>query len=279
MNNSSPTEKTEIENLKKKVIELEKMASLGLLNAGIMHEIQNPMNFILNFSSMSLELLEELKEWREDTHEKLSEDERDDLESIVSLIDQNLKKIEEHGKRVNSIVQGMLGYSRSKKQEKSKVKLNEMISRYTDFSYHAMRVNIKGFNVGITENFDDQIDGIMAYPGDLSRAVLNITNNAFYAVWERSQNSGEEYKPKVVISTQLNGDEVKISIEDNGPGIPDKVKKNMFEPFFTTKPESKGTGLGLYITKEIVEKEHQGSLSVESQPGSYTRFIITIPVK
>ncbi len=279
MENLSPTANTEVQKLKNKVLELEKMASLGLLNAGIMHEIQNPMNFILNFSSMSVELLEELQEWQDGVKEKLSEDEVDDLDSLVSLVAQNLKKIEEHGKRADTIVKGMLAYSRNKKQEKSAVQLNEMIARYTDFSYHAMRVNVPGFNVSITKNFDEEVGDVLAYPGELSRAVLNITNNAFYAVWEHAQAATDEYKPQVIISTRLQGEKVEISIEDNGPGIPEEVKASMFEPFFTTKPESKGTGLGLYITKEIVEKAHQGSLSVESKPGSYTRFNISIPLK
>lgn len=254
------------------------MASLGLLNAGIMHEIQNPMNFILNFSAMSSELLEELKEWQEGVQDKLSEDEVDDLESIVSLLDQNMGKIQEHGKRVDSIVKGMLGYSRNKKQEKRPVKLNEMISQYTGFAYHAMRVNAKGFNVSIKEDFDAGVESILAYPGDLSRAILNITNNAFFAVWERSQADGD-FEPKVIISTRSNGDSVDISIEDNGQGIPEKVKASIYEPFFTTKAENQGTGLGLYITREIVEKEHNGKLAVESESGQFTRFTMTIPIR
>lgn len=273
------TDQTEIENLREKVFELEKMASLGLLNAGIMHEIQNPLNFILNFSNMSCELLEELQEWKESVSTKVSEDEADDLDSIVSLLEQNMKKIDEHGRRVDSVVKGILGFSRGQKQEKRGVKLNEMISQYTGFSYHAMRVNAKGFNVKIVENLDQSIEGIIAYPGDLSRAYLNLTNNAFFAVWERSKQSEPEYKPELKITTKHLGDTVSITIEDNGLGIPDKVKASMFEPFFTTKSEGQGTGLGLYITRKIVEEDHKGKLEVESETGKYTRFIITIPTK
>ncbi len=279
MNNLSTIEQNKIQNLKKKALELEKMASLGLINAGIMHEIQNPLNFILNFSSMSYELLEELKEWQENVIEKITKDQQDDLESIISLIDQNMRKIEEHGKRINSIVKGMLEYSRGKKREKQMVKLNEMIFQYTGFSYHAMRLNTKDFNVNISKNFDKNINEIMAYHRDLGRAILNITNNAFFAVWERFKTSGKDYKPQMIISTKLLEEKVQISIENNGTGIPEKVKRSMFEPFFTTKLENQGTGLGLYITKEIVEKQHQGHLAVESEPGNYTRFIITIPIK
>ena len=275
----SNTDIAEVQKLQSKILELEKMAALGVLNAGIMHEIQNPMNFILNFSKMSAELVEELGEWRDDIAAKINEDETEDLESILELLEQNMQKIQEHGKRVDSIARGILSFSRKQKAEKQPVKLNEMISQYTGFAYHAMRVNAKGFNVSIVEDFDDSIESIWAFSGDLSRAVLNITNNAFFAVWERSKSNEEGYKPQLKVSTKLNGETVDITIEDNGTGIPDTVKAKMYEPFFTTKGENEGTGLGLYITREIIEEKHHGKLSVESEAGSYTRFTLSLPIK
>lgn len=273
------TEQEEIQKLKKKILELEKMSSLGVLNAGIMHEIQNPLNFILNFSKMSSELMEELVEWKNDLQTKLSDDEEDDMESILELLEQNMQKIQEHGERVNSIVKGILGFSRSGKQEKRIVKLNDLVSQYVGFSYHAMRVNAKGFNASIDEDYDDSISDIIAYQGDLSRAILNITNNAFFAVWDKSKTSDSSYKPGLKISTCSDGDHIKVSIEDNGMGIPEDIKESLFEPFFTTKPEDQGTGLGLYITRQIVEEAHEGSLTVESEAGKFTRFTIRIPRK
>ncbi len=272
-------EQTEIEKLKKSILEHEKMAALGLLNAGIMHEIQNPLSFVLNFSNISAELVEELMDWRKNNGSKLDEEETKDFDDVVYLLDQNIKKIGEHGKRIELIAKGILGYSRNTKQEKSQVRLNEMVAQYTRFSYYAMRANAKGFSVNIVEDFNEDMNDVMAYPGELSRALLNITNNAFYAVWEKSRQLGAEYAPTVTITTARDKEYIQIKIEDNGNGIPEEVKTSMFNPFFTTKPESEGTGLGLYITKRIVEERHGGSLQVESESGKFTRFTITIPPK
>ncbi len=229
---------------------------------------------------MSAELLQELEEWKDAVVQKLSENEWDNMDSIASLLGQNIKKIEEHANRLHSIVKGILGYSRGQQQEKGLVKLNEMLSQYIRFAHHTMRVNAKGFNVKIVENFDENIHDIMAHPGDLSRVFLNITSNAFFAVWERWKQAGPDYHPQLTILTRL-FDEQKVSIvvEDNGIGIPKKVKANMFEPFFTTKSEGQGTGLGLYISRKIIEEGHNGHIEVESEPMVYTRFIITIPIK
>jgi signal transduction histidine kinase len=275
--NTNNTE--ELTKLRAKVLDLEKMASLGLLNAGIMHEIQNPMNFIINFSKMSVELLEELKDLKADLIEKISTDQAEDLEDISGLLSQNIEKIKEHGERVDTIAKSILGFSRKQGTDKSPLKLNEMISLYIGFAYHAMRVKAKGFNVTIEERLDPSIKEIKAFSGDLSRAFLNLANNAFFATWEKSKETNKEYIPKLIVSTTQEGEEVWISVEDNGSGISSEQIEKVYEPFFTTKKDEQGTGLGLYITKQIIEEQHQGKLEVVSEEGGFTRFTIKIPSK
>jgi len=270
---------TEEQPLQEKMMELEKMASLGLLNAGIMHEVQNPLNFIMNFSVISGELSEELLEWFETVKDNLEEDDREEFLEVQELLTQNISKISEHGKRIDSIVKNILNYSRSKDSEKTMVELNTMIAQYVQFSYHAMRANAKGFNVSIKETYDTDITEVKAFPGDLSRVVLNITNNALYALWKQSQETKDNPSPSLKVSTEKKGDNVQISIEDNGPGIPDSVKEKMFQAFYTTKPANEGNGLGLYISHDIIQNKHMGSLQVETKKGAFTRFVITIPIK
>ncbi len=270
---------TEEQPLQEKMMELEKMASLGLLNAGIMHEVQNPLNFIMNFSVISGELSEELLEWFETVKDNLEKDDREEFLEVQELLTQNISKISEHGKRIDSIVKNILNYSRSKDSEKTMVELNTMIAQYVQFSYHAMRANAKGFNVSIKETYDTDITEVKAFPGDLSRVVLNITNNALYALWKQSQETKDNPSPSLKVSTEKKGDNVQISIEDNGPGIPDSVKEKMFQAFYTTKPANEGNGLGLYISHDIIQNKHKGSLQVETKKGAFTRFVITIPIK
>jgi signal transduction histidine kinase len=246
----------------------EKMASLGQLTAGIAHEIQNPLNFINNFSELSVELLEEL-------NDNLSAEEQN---SIIEDLKQNLQKIVFHGKRADSIVKGMLLHSRTAPAEKQPTDINKLVEEFFILAYHGMRAKDPGFNCSMDKNLTSNLPPVRIIPQDVSRVILNIFNNAFYAVDERSKTEGKAYRPKVSISTkQVNGS-IAVSIRDNGKGIPDDVSRKIFTPFFTTKPTGLGTGLGLSISRDIIEKGHDGKIELDTKPGEFTEFTITLPL-
>ena len=270
----------QIEILQQQLKQQEKLASLGLLSAGIAHEIQNPLNFVINFSKMSDKLLKDLTEIVEDNEENISADDREEVEDIVADLKENMAKIVEHGERAISIIQGILLVSRGKEGEFIPSDINHIVKEYVWLAYHALRANHKGFNITIHESYQDGLPQMMVIPQDISRAVLNLMNNACYAVWDRSQKEGEEYVPTIDIKTALNAEGLlEISIQDNGVGISDEVKEHIFENFFTTKPVGQGTGLGMGITRDIVENRHHGKLTFESEIGKGTCFTIIIPVK
>ena len=270
----------QIEILQQQLKQQEKLASLGLLSAGIAHEIQNPLNFVINFSKMSDKLLKDLTEIVEDNEENISEEDREEVEDIVADLKENMAKIVEHGERAISIIQGILLVSRGKEGEFIPSDINHIVKEYVWLAYHALRANHKGFNVTIHESYQDGLPQMMVIPQDISRAVLNLMNNACYAVWDRSQKEGEEYVPTIDIKTALNAEGLlEIAIQDNGVGISDEVKEHLYENFFTTKPVGQGTGLGMGITRDIVENRHHGKLTFESEIGKGTCFTIIIPVK
>lgn len=270
----------QIEILQQQLKQQEKLASLGLLSAGIAHEIQNPLNFVINFSKMSDKLLKDLTEIVEDNEENISADDREEVEDIVADLKENMAKIVEHGERAISIIQGILLVSRGKEGEFIPSDINHIVKEYVWLAYHALRANHKGFNITIHESYQDGLPQMMVIPQDISRAVLNLMNNACYAVWDRSQKEGEEYVPTIDIKTALNAEGLlEISIQDNGVGISDEVKEHLYENFFTTKPVGQGTGLGMGITRDIVENRHHGKLTFESEIGKGTCFTIIIPVK
>ena len=270
----------QIEILQQQLKQQEKLASLGLLSAGIAHEIQNPLNFVINFSKMSDKLLKDLTEIVEDNEENISADDREEVEDIVADLKENMAKIVEHGERAISIIQGILLVSRGKEGEFIPSDINHIVKEYVWLAYHALRANHKGFNITIHESYQDGLPQMMVIPQDISRAVLNLMNNACYAVWDRSQKEGEEYVPTIDIKTALNAEGLlEIAIQDNGVGISDEVKEHLYENFFTTKPVGQGTGLGMGITREIVENKHHGKLTFESEIGKGTCFTIIIPVK
>ena len=270
----------QIEILQQQLKQQEKLASLGLLSAGIAHEIQNPLNFVINFSKMSDKLLKDLTEIVEDNEENISADDREEVEDIVADLKENMAKIVEHGERAISIIQGILLVSRGKEGEFIPSDINHIVKEYVWLAYHALRANHKGFNITIHESYQDGLPQMMVIPQDISRAVLNLMNNACYAVWDRSQKEGEEYVPTIDIKTALNAEGmVEIAIQDNGVGISDEVKEHLYENFFTTKPVGQGTGLGMGITRDIVENRHHGKLTFESEIGKGTCFTIIIPVK
>ena len=276
---------TEIEQLKQQLQKQEKLASLGMLSAGIAHEIQNPLNFVINFSKMSNKLLDDLNDIVEDNAERLPETDREDLNDIVADLKENMSQIVENGERAVSIIQGILLVSRGKENEFVPSDVCHLVKEYIRLSYHAMRANHQGFNVTLHEQYQEDLPLMMVIPQDLSRAVLNVMNNACYAVWNKAQTAGDDYKPTIDITVSSSSTppascpSLTISIADNGEGMNDEVKQRLFENFFTTKPIGQGTGLGISITRDIIENKHGGKVSFTSTEGEGTTFTFTIPIK
>lgn len=268
-----------IEQLQDQLKKQEKLASLGLLSAGIAHEIQNPLNFVINFSKISDKLLKDLTEILEDNADKLADDDREDMDDIIADLQENLQKINEHGERAISIIQGILLVSRGKEGMTIPSDICKLVKEYVWLGYHAMRANIKGFNIAIHEQYEEGMPLISVIPQDLTRAVLNIVNNAFYAVWHKSQDAPADYNPEVNVRVETQGDDFIISIADNGEGMNDEVKQRLYENFFTTKPAGQGTGLGMGITRDIIENRHGGKITFESTEGQGTTFTFTIPIR
>jgi signal transduction histidine kinase len=253
------------------LIHSEKMASLGELTAGIAHEIQNPLNFVNNFSELSNELIDEM-------NDELDKGDVSEAKTISSDIKQNLEKITHHGKRADAIVKGMLAHSRSGKGEKEPTDINALAEEYLKLSYHGLRAKDKSFNADFKTDFDPELPKVNVVPQDIGRVLLNLINNAFQAVNERSKKGEPGYTPEVSVETQLKtNNQILITLSDNGPGIPDAIKDKIFQPFFTTKPTGQGTGLGLSLSYDIV-KAHGGELNVESNGGKGTEFKILLPL-
>ena len=269
----------EIKNLKEQLQKQEKLASLGILSAGIAHEIQNPLNFVINFSKMSDKLLKDLTEIVEDNEENISEEDREDLEDIVADLKENMGKIVEHGERAISIIRGILLVSRGKEGEFLPTDICKLVKEYVWLSYHAMRANHKNFNIAIHEQYEEGIPMMMVIPQDLSRAILNLMNNASYAVWHKSQEASEDYHPEISISVTTSDGNVVITLSDNGEGMNEETKQRLFENFFTTKPVGQGTGLGMNITRDIIENRHGGKITFDSKEGEGTTFVLCIPIK
>ena len=278
-------EETPLEQLKEQLKQQEKLASLGLLSAGIAHEIQNPLNFVINFSKMSDKLLADLTEIVEDNEDKLSADDRDELDDIVADLRDNMRKIVEHGERAISIIRGILLVSRGKDNEFLPTDVCRLVKEYVWLSYHAMRANYKNFNISIREDYQDGTPQLMAIPQDLSRAVLNVMNNACYAVWHKAQTAPSDYSPEISVAVTTlpaggaQAEQIVITIADNGEGMTTETKERLYENFFTTKPMNQGTGLGMGIVRDIIEEKHGGKVTFDSQEGTGTTFTFTIPIK
>ena len=263
----------ELENTQSQLIQSEKMASLGELTAGIAHEIQNPMNFINNFSEVTTELVGEMCE-------ELDKGDLEEAKDISKDIVQNMEKISHHGKRASSIVRGMLEHSRNNSGQKEFIDINVLADEYLRLAYHGLRAKDKSFNADFKTDLDETLPKVEIIPQDLGRVVLNIINNAFFAVTSIPEDERtEDYQPLVTVTTKNMGDQVLISIKDNGPGIPAEIKDKIFQPFFTTKPTGKGTGLGLSLAYDIVTTGHGGALELNTSPGEGTEFVIYIPMK
>jgi len=261
----------ELKTTQTQLIQSEKMASLGELTAGIAHEIQNPLNFINNFSEVNKELLNEMRE-------EIGKENYIGVNILSKDIEENQEKISNHGKRADAIVKGMLQHSRTSSGAKEPTDINTLADEYLRLAYHGLRAKDKSFNAALKTDFDEAIGKVNVVPQDIGRVILNLINNAFYAVDEKRKQNGHEYEPMVRTSTKKSGNMVLISIKDNGNGIPAFIKDKIFQPFFTTKPAGQGTGLGLSLSYDII-KAHGGELNMETKDGEGSEFIITLPIK
>jgi len=260
---------TTLKAAQKQLIHSEKMASLGELTAGIAHEIQNPLNFVNNFSELNTELIDELQD-------ALNKNDKEEAISLLNGIKENEEKINYHGKRADSIVKGMLQHSRSSSGQKELTDINSLADECLRLSYHGMRAKDKSFNVTIDSDFDNSIGQINIIPQDIGRVLLNLFTNSFYAVTDKRNQLGNNYEPKVSVSTKKVGDGIEIRVKDNGNGIPEKVLDKIFQPFFTTKPTGIGTGLGLSLSYDII-KAHDGEIKVETKENEGSEFILQLP--
>ena len=253
------------------LIQSEKMASLGELTAGIAHEIQNPLNFVNNFSEVSNELIDEMTEL-------LEQGNAEEAKAIAHEVKMSLDKINLHGKRADGIVKSMLQHSRTSSGKKEPTDINVLADEYLRLAYHGMRAKDKSFNAAIKTDYDESIGLIKILSQDIGRVILNLITNAFYAVMEKKKLHPEGYEPTVTVSTKKMDNKIIVVVKDNGTGVPQKVLDKIFQPFFTTKPTGQGTGLGLSLSYDIVTKGHGGELKVETKEKEYTEFSIILPV-
>jgi signal transduction histidine kinase len=273
----------ELKSTQAQLIQSEKMASLGELTAGIAHEIQNPLNFVNNFSEVNTELIAELKT-------EMLAGNKEEAIAIANDIEENGQKINHHGKRADAIVKGMLQHSRVSAGNKEPTDINALADEYLRLSYHGLRAKDKDFNATLQTDFDESIGKIKVVSRDIGRVLLNLYNNAFYATREKEKKSGEDYTPVITVTTKktssntfgansspLGAEGLVITVKDNGVGIPQKAVDKIFQPFFTTKPTGQGTGLGLSLSYDII-KAHGGEIRVESKEGEGSEFVIELPL-
>jgi len=253
------------------LIQSEKMASLGELTAGIAHEIQNPLNFVNNFSEVSNELLDEMTE-------QLEKGNANEAKAIANEVKMSLEKINLHGKRADGIVKSMLQHSRTSNNKKEPTDINVLADEYLRLAYHGLRAKDKSFNAALKTDYDENIGLVKVISQDIGRVILNLITNAFYAVMEKKKLLPAGYEPTVTVSTKKIDNKIIVNVKDNGTGIPQKALDKIFQPFFTTKPTGQGTGLGLSLSYDIVTKGHGGELKVETKEGEYTAFSVILPV-
>lgn len=268
----------EAEDLREQLKRQEKLSSLGMLTAGIVHEIKNPLNFIINFSKVSESILAELKEILHSPSICMDSAHKEDIDNITLMLTGNLHKISEHGTRALNTIQSILLYSRDRNDTYMPADVSKLTSEYIKLSYHAMRAGYTNFNVSLTESYEPDMPLVKLIPQDFSRVVLNLMNNACYAVWHKSQHASTDYAPAIRISLCCSKGYLVFEIEDNGEGMDTETSQKLYEAFYTTKPAGHGTGLGMTIVREIVEQKHRGCISFDSRPGEFTRFTIKIPL-
>jgi signal transduction histidine kinase len=262
---------SELRSTQAQLIQSEKMASLGELTTGIAHEIQNPLNFINNFSDVNKELLAELNEEIEKEH-------YNDVKEIAKDVIDNEEKINHHGRRADAIVKAMLQHSRTSRGEKEPTDISRLADEYLRLAYHGFKEKYKSFEAMMETHFDNSISEINLVPQEIGRALLNLVNNAFYAVHEMAKENIPGYKPTVTVSTWKVNDEAELRVTDNGTGIPQKLLDKIFQPFFTTKPTGQGTGLGLSLAYDIV-KAHGGEIKVNTKEGEGSEFVVQLPIQ
>jgi two-component system, NtrC family, sensor kinase len=258
-----------------RLIQTEKLASLGQLTAGIAHEIKNPLNFVNNFSALSAELIEEVKEVLSDID--LDKSKREELDQITQILKANLERVVQHGKRADSIVKNMLQHSREGSGEHRPADINAIVDESLNLAYHGARAERAGFSIALQRDLDPSVGMADVYPQEITRVLLNLISNGFYAATKRKVEAGDGFEPTLSAATKNLGDKVEIRIRDNGIGIPEEVKEKIFNPFFTTKPSGEGTGLGLSMSHDIIVKQHGGSIDVDTEPGRFTEFKIVLP--
>jgi len=259
-----------------RLVQTQKLASLGQLTAGIAHEIKNPLNFVNNFSGISAELIDELQ----DALKGLTIDQkaRAEITELTDTLRGNLDKVVQHGKRADAIVKNMLLHSREGSGEHRVVDINALVEESLNLAYHGARAEKQGFNITMERSLDPAAGQADIFPQDITRVLLNLISNGFYAATKRrAEADGDGYEPTLAASTRSLGDRVEIRVRDNGTGIPPEVKEKMFNPFFTTKPAGEGTGLGLSICHDIIVKQHGGSIEVDTKPGEFTEIRVTLP--
>ena len=260
------------------LIQAEKLASLGQLTAGIAHEIKNPLNFVNNFADLSAELVGELRGALDPAKTELGAEARADVDELTEMLAANLAKVSQHGRRADSIVKNMLLHSREGGGERRRVDLNASVEESLNLAYHGARAEKPGFNMTLEKDLDPALGEVELYPQEFVRVLLNLISNGFYAAHQRKIDSADAaFEPTLRVTTRARGDHAEIRIRDNGTGIPDSVKEKIFNPFFTTKPAGEGTGLGLSLSFDIVVKQHGGTLDVETEPGTFTEFVVTVP--
>ncbi|MDX3969891.1 MAG: ATP-binding protein [Bradyrhizobium sp.] len=265
----------ELRTAQNRLIQTEKLASLGQLTAGIAHEIKNPLNFVNNFSAVSTELIDELSETLRSA--ALDGKTKEEVEELTGMLKGNLEKVVQHGRRADSIVRNMLLHSREGSGEHRAVDINAVVEESLNLAYHGARAERPAFNVTLERAFDPAAGMVDVYPQEITRVFLNLISNGFYAAAKRKESEGDSFAPTLGATTKDLGGSVEIRIRDNGTGIPPEVKERMFNPFFTTKPAGEGTGLGLSMSHDIIVKQHGGTIDVNTEPGVFTEFIITLP--
>jgi signal transduction histidine kinase len=264
----------ELQMAQDRLVQTEKLASLGQLTAGIAHEIKNPLNFVNNFSALSTELTDELNDVL--MQERLTDKGRQEVDELTGLLKDNLGKVVQHGKRADSIVKNMLLHSRSGSGEHRSVEINAIVEESLNLAYHGARAEGRDFNITLERDFDQAVGVADIYPQEITRMLLNLISNGLYAASKRAAAISDDFEPKLRAVTRNLGDKVEIRIRDNGMGIPPDIRDKIFNPFFTTKPAGEGTGLGLSMSHDIVVKQHGGTIEMVTEPGSFTEFIITL---
>ncbi|MDB5240966.1 MAG: His Kinase (Phospho-acceptor) protein [Spirosoma sp.] len=272
---SSPTTNAELATLRERVTELDRLASIGQLTAGILHEIKNPLTFITNYARLSVDLINEIESI---TVKQESHPDADELAQVITMLKNNVNRIWENGVRTERIIQGMLHQTRSDSSGFEMTDLNLLIEEFSKLAYQGVRAGDKEFVVSLLFKLDPTIGKVSIDPYAFNRVILNLVLNACYAVNERWKKQGDSYQPTITVLSQKWSDHIEVKIRDNGDGIPEEIKKKLFTPFFTTKPVGKGTGLGLSLSRDIITELHQGSLSVESELGNFTEFNISLPL-